>query len=150
MRDKMPFVWWFLVMCCTAVLCLLAQHHHLWALMDAKDVTKITWVTLAVSSAASLVIGACAYRGRAATDTLNRLWFLSDAMVTLGMIGTVAGFLIMLGDDFNKLNAADTASVQRMIQTVGSGMGTILVTTLMGLVASLWLKLQLVIIDHEE
>jgi len=119
-------------------------------MMDAKDPTKISWIILAITATSTLATGFYAYKEEASMDVMNRLWFISDAMVTLGMIGTVAGFLIMMGDGFATLDAKDPTSMQNTIHTVAMGMGTILVTTLMGLVSSLVLKLQLVIIDHEE
>ena len=150
MLDNRPFLYWFFTVCCIGFLAALAQHYHFWAIMDAKDHTKISWVICAISAVASLLIGFYAYKGHASTDAMNRLWFISDAMVTLGMIGTVAGFLVMMGDGFTSMDPKDAAAMQNTIKTVGSGMGTILVTTLMGLITSVLLKLQLVIIDHEE
>ena len=150
MLEKRKFLFWFLVLCCLGFLSALGHHYNLWHLMDAKDPTKISWVILAITAVSSLATGYYAYKETASTDAMNRLWFISDAMVTLGMIGTVAGFLIMMGEGFSNLDPKDSTAMQNTIQTVATGMGTILVTTLMGLVASLVLKLQLVIIDHEE
>lgn len=150
MRGNSGFLYWFLVICCVGLLSALAHYYGFWHVMDAKDETKISWGICAITVLTSLVIGWYAYARTASQDAMNRLWFISDAMVTLGMIGTVAGFLIMMGDGFNGLDARDPAAIQKTIQTVGSGMGTILVTTLMGLVSSVIIKLQLVIIDHEE
>lgn len=150
MQPKRTFLSWFITVCCIAFATALAEHYHLWELMDRKDETKISWIILGIATITSLYIGWFAYRKTATKDVMNRLWFISDAMITLGMIGTVAGFLIMMGDSFSSLDTKDPTAIQKTIQTVGSGMGTILVTTLMGLVTSVLLKLQLVIIDHED
>jgi hypothetical protein len=150
MTDKKNFMYWFLSICCMVFVAAIANRYHLWTIMDSKDATKISWLICAIFAGTSCAIGWFSYTSTATTDVMNRLWFVSDAMITLGMIGTVAGFLIMMGDGFNALDTKDPAAIQKTIQTVGTGMGTILVTTLMGLITSLLLKLQLVITDHEK
>jgi hypothetical protein len=150
MENKHNFLYWLITTCCITVLAVIAQRFHLWAIMDSKDATKISWLICGITIITSLAIGFISFKQYTNINIMNRLWFISDAMITLGMIGTVAGFLIMMGDNFSNINAADPATIQKTIQTVGTGMGTILVTTLMGLVSSLLLKLQLVIVDHEE
>ena len=73
-------------------------------------------------------------------------WFASDAVLSIGMVGTLFGFLMVLGQSFTDI---DTSSVESMTDAIGilaTGMSTALVTSLVGLIASLWLKLQLVIL----
>ncbi len=149
MSDKKPFLYWLFVLCCIATSSVFAYHLGFWGMVEDKDDTKISWLICAITAASSMVVGWLAYDGVRRPAVLGRLWFVSDAMVTLGMIGTVAGFLMMMGDSFTQIDPGDQASMQRTMQDVGAGMGTILVTTLMGLIASVLLKLQLVIVDHE-
>lgn len=68
-------------------------------------------------------------------------WFTSDLCMGLGMVGTLFGFAIML-KHFHTVNVGNMNSVQEFIKTFGTGMGTALYTTLVGLVASLLLKIQ--------
>lgn len=136
-------------MCCVAIAAALGHHFHFWTMMDAKDETKISWAIVVITLAASLFIGYYSYIGQASKQAMNVLWYISDAMITLGMIGTVAGFLIMMDGGFANIDATDPASIQTTIKTLGSGMGTILITTLIGLAASMLLKLELVVTDHE-
>lgn len=79
------------------------------------------------------------------TETLRHQsevgWFTSDVCMGLGMIGTLVGFVIML-KHFHTVNVQNQTSVQEFIKTFGSGMGTALYTTLVGLVASILLKMQ--------
>ena len=76
-------------------------------------------------------------------------WFVADAVLSLGMVGTLFGFLMVLGQTFTDIDTSSTESMTAAIGTLAAGMSTALVTSLVGLVASLWLKLQLVIIDGE-
>lgn len=151
MKENKDFFYWLIIICLIGLGAAFAQNVHFWEIMNAKDATKITWLICGIFPITSLVIGAIAYRKHATSVTMERLWFIADAMITLGMIGTVSGFLILAGgDSFSKLNPADTVSLQKTMQIMGTGMGTILVVTLMGLISSVLLKLQLVIIHHFE
>jgi len=77
----------------------------------------------------------------------NMSWFLSDAVLSLGMVGTLFGFLLVLGSAFTEIDTSSTESMTEAIGVLASGMSTALVTSLVGLLSSLWLKLQLVILE---
>ena len=68
-------------------------------------------------------------------------WFTSDLCLTIGMIGTVVGFIMMLSG-FTTVDTSDVKTVQDLIKTLGGGMSTALYTTLMGLICSAGLKVQ--------
>jgi len=74
-------------------------------------------------------------------------WFTSDAVLSVGMVGTLFGFLLVLGSAFTEIDTASTESMTEAIGVLASGMSTALVTSLVGLISSLWLKLQLVILE---
>jgi len=65
---------------------------------------------------------------------------LSTHLVTLGLIGTVIGFIIALGG-VNAQSAADVASVAPMVSTLIEGMSVALFTTLVGAVFHVWLMM---------
>lgn len=68
-------------------------------------------------------------------------WFFSELCLTLGMTGTVVGFIMMLAG-FDKIDVNETSSVQGFIGDMGGGMATALYTTLVGLICSALLKMQ--------
>jgi len=72
-------------------------------------------------------------------------WFFSDALVSVGMIGTVIGFIYMLFSVFGNLDLADSSKLTIALSEMAKGMSTALLTTLTGLVSSILLKFQLVI-----
>lgn len=74
-------------------------------------------------------------------------WFWSDSVLSLGMVGTVIGFMSMLAG-FITLDIADPESVQGIIAQLGSGMATALTTTLVGLIASILIKVQFFMLDN--
>ena len=73
-------------------------------------------------------------------------WFLIDVLLKLGLLGTIVGFILMLG------SVADTASLdvntmQKVLKQMSSGMGTALYTTMAGLVGSMALGLQYLMLE---
>ena len=60
------------------------------------------------------------------------------------MIGTVKGFLLMLGTAFENIDVSNTETLQNALTQMALGMSTALYTTLIGLICSLILKIQLV------
>lgn len=68
-------------------------------------------------------------------------WFFSELCLTLGMLGTVIGFVLMLGG-FELLDMNNTASMNSFITSFGHGMSKALYATLTGIVCSILLKLQ--------
>ena len=71
-------------------------------------------------------------------------WFISESMLALGMIGTVAGFILMLGSSFEGLDVDDISSLKQTLTEMAIGMSTALYTTLTGLIFSQFTKVQLV------
>ena len=64
--------------------------------------------------------------------------------MSLGMIGTVTGFIFMLVATFDNLDPSNIDSMKDAIGNMATGMSTALLTTLAGLLGSLAIKLQLV------
>lgn len=68
-------------------------------------------------------------------------WFVADAMIKLGLLGTVIGFIFMLSSVTN-LTTFDASIMQDVLTSMSSGMGVALYTTLTGLVCGMLLALQ--------
>ena len=117
----------------------------------AHDLTKLSVAILALFAATTSVIGYKIWNERNAEEKYkyNVEWFVSEMMISLGMIGTVIGFIYMLYSVFSSLNIADTLAVQQSLGKMAQGMGTALLTTLVGLVSSVLIKSQLVMVENE-
>ncbi len=63
-------------------------------------------------------------------------WFISDSLIRLGLVGTVIGFIIMLGSVYN-LEGDDISVLQDLMSSMGGGMQVALYTTLTGISLSL-------------
>ncbi len=71
-------------------------------------------------------------------------WFIAESCLALGMVGTVTGFLYMLGTTFENIDVSNSQTLQDALASMARGMSTALYTTLTGLIASLIIKIQLV------
>ena len=74
-------------------------------------------------------------------------WILSDLMIKLGLVGTVIGFVIMLGS-VATLEQYDIQTMQDLLRSMSGGMRVALFTTLTGLSCGLLLGMQYQFIDH--
>ena len=74
-------------------------------------------------------------------------WFVSDVMLKLGLLGTIIGFIFMLGSVAN-IADFDVSNMQKILRHMSNGMGTALYTTLTGLIASVLSAMQYHMIDR--
>ena len=72
--------------------------------------------------------------------------FVSDALLRLGLLGTVVGFILMLAP-VSEVTNFDPSSARALLQQMSGGMAVALYTTLFGLVTSILLKLQYQMLD---
>ncbi len=70
-------------------------------------------------------------------------WFVSDLMLTLGMLGTIIGYIYMIHVGFSSIDPSSVSSMMESLKIMAVGWGTALYTTAIGLVSSLILKIQL-------
>ena len=111
--------------------------------------TKISFIILTIFVSTSIATGFLSFRSDTQYIKLsNYIWFASETMVTLGLIGTVAGFLLMLSSAFDNLDVSNVENVQKVISNMALGMSTALCTTLSGLVGSVLTKIQMVILEN--
>jgi hypothetical protein len=73
--------------------------------------------------------------------------FASDALLKLGLLGTIIGFILMLAP-IAGLDAADRASVKSSMGLMSDGMAVAMYTTLSGLVGSILLQTQYYMLDE--
>lgn len=74
-------------------------------------------------------------------------WMFADLMIKLGLVGTVVGFVLMLGS-VASLEQYDVATMQDLLRNMSGGMRVALFTTLSGLIAGLMLGMQYQFLDH--
>ena len=146
------FLKWWLLITLTVVGLSIAAYFNFIQFLYAHDLTKLSVAILALFAATTSVIGYKIWKER---DVKKKKygydveWFVSEMMISLGMIGTVIGFIYMLYSVLSSLNITDTLAVQQSLGKMAQGMGTALLTTLVGLVSSVLVKSQLVMVENE-
>ena len=112
-----------------------------------SDITRLSYLIISIFLCTSIWIGTKTYKVGILQDYEQRTevgWFISESCLALGMVGTVTGFLIMLGTAFANVDVTNAATLQQALADMAVGMSTALWTTLVGLVSSLIIKVQLV------
>lgn len=142
--------WWLLIVLSIAGIAS-AIYFDAGTFLAENDLTKLSFVILAILLASSIVVGYKIYSTEVQHNEPNVYeveWFISEMMLSLGMIGTLIGFIFMLYTVFGSLSLSDTAQIEESLSNMAKGMGTAMLTTLVGLVSSLLLKCQLMIAEQ--
>tara|TARA_Y100001951_G_scaffold72612_1_gene59508 strand:- start:1623 stop:2081 length:459 start_codon:yes stop_codon:yes gene_type:complete len=138
---------WWLIFCLTLLgfgtSIYFDVHKHLYE----ADVTRLSYLILFIFACTSIWIGSKTYQVSIKEDYSQSCevgWFVAESCLTLGMVGTVTGFLLMLGTAFANVDVTDASTLQQALSDMAVGMSTALYTTLVGLISSLIIKVQLV------
>ncbi len=152
MKSNSLLKWW-LLMCTIACSGAILQYFNMWSALWYLDQTKISFAILVLFVGLSFHIGGQTYKIYKSKPlnfrTIEVSWFFADSMVSLGLIGTVTGFILMLGGAFGDLDLSNIGDAKEVIRDMAAGMSTALTTTLVGLSCSLLSKLQLVNLEYD-
>ena len=146
--------WWLFMAAVTALGAFFATQGGLGVLWE-QDQTKLSFLLLLIFTHMSAWCGYKTWRlskfldrdetEKYLVEKIEELmeagWFASDLCLSIGMVGTVIGFITMMSG-FATIDVSDMTTVQDMIKGLGSGMATALYTTLVGLICSSLLKIQ--------
>ena len=140
------FLRWWLVFLLISIFSGFSFHQGMFDIIWKNDVTKLSFAIIALFYIQSILCGLHTWRsgadkGVVEAEDVESGWFMSDLFLSIGMVGTVIGFISMLAG-FSSLDVSDTQTVQALIKDLGLGMSTALYTTLVGLVCSILLKVQ--------
>ena len=138
---------WWLIFCLTLLGLCACVYFNIHKDLYAADVTRLSFLIISIFICTSVWIGTKTYKIGIHQDYNQKSdvgWFISESCLALGMVGTVTGFLIMLGTAFANVDVTNSATLQQALSDMATGMSTALWTTLVGLVSSLIIKVQLV------
>jgi len=119
-----------------------------------NDPTRITAIIGIIFLLCTIRIGYVSWQKQflyTQQDHFNKneiLWFCSDVVMSIGMVGTLIGFLIVLTTTFTDIDTTSAQAMKEVIGTLASGMGIALMTSLTGLISSIILKFQLVMTEN--
>ena len=140
---------WWLIFCLTLLGFGTLYYFNVHSLLYYADVTKLSFLIIIIFMFTSIWIGRKTYdlettSANCLDDTIDVGWFVAESCLALGMVGTVTGFLYMLGTAFENIDITNATTLQDALASMARGMSTALYTTLTGLIASLVIKIQLV------
>ena len=138
---------WWLIFCLTLLGFGTLYYFNMHSQLYHADVTKLSFLIIIIFMFTSIWIGRKTYDLESTSvidDKIDVGWFIAESCLALGMVGTVTGFLYMLGTAFENIDITDATTLQDALASMAKGMSTALYTTLTGLIASLIIKVQLV------
>ena len=149
-KWALPLRWWVcftLINVATVILYLTGTIDWI----NKIDFTKLSFTIYAIFYIFSVRTGILTYRAsKTKQSDLTEYfiknesgWFAADSLLTIGMIGTVIGFIYMLSTSFTELSTANVSTIRTALAKLSVGMSTALFTTAAGLICSLLLKIQL-------
>lgn len=145
--------WWVLFLLQMAGLGV-CQYFGLFEWVWAKDVTKLAYVSLLAWFVTSIYCGNLSWKlsknefgPRDVEQFSDRGWFVSDLCFSLGLLGTVIGFLVLMSG-INMASATDPAAAQAMLKTMSTGMSTAMITTAVGIITGNLLKIQFFLLNR--
>jgi len=153
-KHQLFLRWWLFITVVLVALMYLALQGAFITIWN-NDITKLSFVLLTLFI---IMSGWCGYKtwtlskfideGQDEPHLVERIerlmevgWFTSDLCLTVGMVGTVVGFIMMLSG-FAAVDVSEVQTIQVLIKKLGIGMSTSLYTTLAGLVCGALLKIQ--------
>ena len=138
---------WWLIFCLTLIGFGTLYYFNMHSQLYYADVTKLSFLIIIIFVFTSVWIGRKTYdfeKTSVIDEKIDVGWFIAESCLALGMVGTVTGFLYMLGTAFENIDITDATTLQDALASMAKGMSTALYTTLTGLIASLIIKVQLV------
>ena len=152
-KYKSPFLRWWLFMVVMLLAAFAAFQTGIVDEVYKVDVTGLSFLIMGILTVMSIKCGIDTLKLTSYDDITEKDinesyskaelgWFVSDLCLTLGMIGTVAGFIYMLSSSFANIDVSNVSSLQNVLAHMSAGMATALYTTAAGLVSSAFLKLQ--------
>lgn len=150
------FLKWWTALVLSAFVFIVGQYLFDWiGYIIIYDQTYLSFIILAIYIGATMKIGHFGYKlhndnmmYHSKPDT-RTLWYISESTMGLGMIGTMLGFLIVLSSAFADIDVGSVEATKEVIAKLSSGMGTALITSLIGLMSSLSIKLQLTMLESQ-
>jgi len=137
---------WWLMVCTTLLGVSIAIYFNVHEQLYYADVTRLSFLIIFIFACSSIWIGTKTYAVVVKHEYSHQSdvgWFIAEVLLAIGMIGTVTGFLLMLGTAFVNIDVTNTATLQNALANMATGMSTALYTTLIGLICSTIMKVQL-------
>jgi hypothetical protein len=144
------FLRWWLILWLSIAAALAAGAFGFYPYLWRSDATFLSWASLAVYAVMTAFIGQLTHRARRGflqkvTQHLPLCWFTANTLLSIGMVGTLVGFLLLLQ---SLAGVGPSPDMQKVLGHMTVGFSTAGLTTIVGLVCSMLLKLQLINLQY--
>ena len=144
------FTKWFLLIAVTVTALFFAEQKGAISLLIDNDKSYLAIAIMTLFVGASVFIGSLAYRADIATEKQqtdlttqsNIGWFCAEHFFSLGLLGTIIGLVIATGGSMD-----GSKPVSEIVAGLKEGLNTAFFTTICGIVFSLLLQVQLLILE---
>ena len=150
LRDHAKFAAWWVSVLLIATGIFWAGYFGLIEKVWEADETMITSLIAILFVGCNVFLGAVSFdadRSPFLSNTKKRLesvWFMSEQVMALGMLGTVIGLIMMLATGFVGVGG----DMQALLSKMWAAMGLALYTNAVGLICSIVLKIQVYVIGY--
>lgn len=147
---KSLYIWWLTVLA-SATAVFWAYHNGILMKIWHDDVTMITSILGLMYIAAIGTIGYIAYtiHKRNNSKLIDAVWFGSEQMLALGMLGTVLGFIYLLASGITSASVTDATGLAKLLANMSVGLGIALYTNAVGILSSLITKTLLYVVIYD-
>jgi len=147
--EKIKF-WKFWTILVLMVFVLATGHFYfgLFEFIQIYDQTMLTFVNIGILVSSHILLGWKYYTKQYTNNDM--LYFMSESVISIGLIGTLSGFMIVLWAVFGPgviLDPSDTLAMTTALAMMAQGMSAALITSLSGIVASVIINLQIVVLE---
>ena len=150
MKVVKPFYIWWITNLAVASGVFWAYYHGIVARIWYDDVTMITTALAVLYVVTTAIIGYIAYTKNFTSKLVDACWFLSEQMLSIGMLGTVVGFIYLLFSGITSASVTDPTSLATLLANMSVGLGIALYTNAVGILASLVTKGLLYAVTYDE
>lgn len=154
MKIKMTtFTKWFLLNAVILTSLFLVEQKGFISLIVKNDLSHISIVIMALYICASAFVGRLCYLADQATCRRDREyllkrmdvgWFAAEHFFSLGLLGTILGLTIA-----TQTSLKETVTISEVVAGLKVGLNTAFYTTICGIIFSLPLQVQLMILKYE-
>lgn len=161
---KKLFLYYWLFTCLTLVASALLFYLGIFGFIWNNDSTFISYIIIGLYTYSSVWVGWKCWSLSRLENSLSKEdiikqcnkserleswgWYISSQLISLGLLGTALGLLFSFAS-FGGADVSNPAEMKKLIQQIGGGISTALITTIVGILCSLLLRFQYFLLGNE-
>ena len=138
-------VYWWLAFCLQILAIATAIKFGLYERIIGIDPTHITTLIASLHVIATMLIGWSIWKGK--TIFAEALYWSAQTQLGLGIVGTLAGFMMILDVAFGTGMGGDIEAIKHSISIIVLGLGISIRCTLLGIISNILINGQLAILE---